>query len=103
MEETKTRLMNIAKVRFERFGFKKTTLDEICSDARISKKTLYMFFKNKEDLFVSLFNNEALKSRKTVLGKLKNIEDPLEKIKKFTEVSKEHLPSGRGRRFVIIK
>jgi AcrR family transcriptional regulator len=90
MEDTKNRIMDIAKVRFERFGFKKTTLDEICSDARVSKKTLYKFFRDKEDFFVSLFNREALKSRKITLRRLKNIEDPLEKIKQFMEVSREH-------------
>jgi len=90
MEETKDRLMDIAKGRFDRFGFKKTTMDEICSDARVSKKTLYKFFRDKEDFFVSLFNREALKSRKIVLGGLKNIEDPLEKIKKFMQVSREY-------------
>ena len=90
MEDDKNRIMDIAQVRFERFGFKKTTLDEICNDARVSKKTLYKFFRNKEDFFVSLFNREALKSRKVTLGKLKNIEDPLEKIKKFMEASREH-------------
>ena len=88
MEETKDRLMDIAKVRFDRFGFKKTTLDEICSDARVSKKTLYKFFRDKEDFFVSLFNREALKSRRIVLGGLKNIEDPLEKIRKFLQLSR---------------
>lgn len=90
MEETKDRLMDIAKVRFDRFGFKKTTMDEICSDARVSKKTLYKFFRDKEDFFVSLFNREALKSRKIVLGGLKNIEDPLEKIRKFMQLSREY-------------
>lgn len=90
MEETKNRLMDIAKARFDRFGFKKTTLDEICRDARVSKKTLYKFFRDKEDFFVSLFNREALQARKIVLGRLKNIEDPLEKIKKFMQVSREY-------------
>ena len=90
MEETKKRLMDIAKARFDRFGYKKTTLDEICKDARISKNTLYKFFRSKEDIFVSLFNSEALKSRKIVLEKLKDVKNPLEKIKKFMRVSREY-------------
>ncbi len=50
--EYKDYILDISKQRFARFGFKKTTVDEISRDAGISKKTLYENFKNKEDLFV---------------------------------------------------
>jgi AcrR family transcriptional regulator len=90
MVDKKDYIMDIAKEKFDRFGFKKTTVDEICQDARISKKTLYEYFKDKEDLFVSLFMREALASRKVVLGRLKNIDDPLEKIKKFFRFAGEY-------------
>ena len=90
MVDKKEYIMDIAKERFDRFGFKKTTVDEICQDARISKKTLYEYFKDKEDLFVSLFMREALASRKVVLGRLKNIDEPLEKIKKFFKFAGEY-------------
>jgi AcrR family transcriptional regulator len=88
--DKKDYIMDIAKERFERFGFKKTTVDEICQDARISKKTLYQYFKDKEDLFVSLFMREALRSRSVVVGRLKSIDDPLEKIKKFFKFAGEY-------------
>jgi len=88
--DKKDYIMDIAKKRFDRFGFKKTTVDEICQDARISKKTLYEYFKDKEDLFVSLFNREALKSRKVVVGKLNKIDDPMEKIKKYMQFSRAY-------------
>ncbi|APY10838.1 TetR family transcriptional regulator [Seonamhaeicola sp. S2-3] len=47
---TKTELLNYAKTKFTQFGSKHVTLDEIASDLGISKKTIYSFFKNKEDL-----------------------------------------------------
>jgi AcrR family transcriptional regulator len=86
----KDHILDISKQRFDRFGFKKTTVDEISRDARISKKTLYENFKNKEDIFVSLFIREALTARKVILGKLRNIEDSLEKIGKFMLVSRDY-------------
>jgi AcrR family transcriptional regulator len=67
-------ILDISKKRFDRFGFKKTTVDEISRDAGISKKTLYENFKNKEDLFVSLFI----------------IEDPLVKIGKFMLFARDY-------------
>ena len=37
----KDHIMDMAKARFERFGYKKTTVDEISHDVRVSKKTIY--------------------------------------------------------------
>ena len=90
MEDKKKYILDVAKQRFDKFGFKKTTVDEISRDARISKKTLYEHFINKEDLFVSLFINEALTARKNILKRLENIEDPLEKIRKFMVFSRDY-------------
>ena len=90
MENNKNYILDVAKRRFDRFGFKKTTVDEISRDARISKKTLYENFKNKEDLFVSLFIREALTARKAILTRLKDIEDPLEKIRNFMVFSRDY-------------
>jgi AcrR family transcriptional regulator len=86
--EAKDLILDFAKGRFARFGYKKTSMDEICKDAQISKKTLYQIFKTKEDLFVALFIREALTARKFVMKHLRGIEDPFEKISKFMAVSK---------------
>lgn len=43
-------IMDKAQHRIERFGFKKTTMDELSRDCGISKKTIYLHFKDKEDL-----------------------------------------------------
>jgi AcrR family transcriptional regulator len=86
----KRNILNIAKSRFERFGYRKTSLDDICKDAGCSKRTVYQCFENKEDLFVTLFISEALSSRNAILNKLKDVEDPLEKIKKFFKFAEEY-------------
>jgi AcrR family transcriptional regulator len=80
MKDKPNRILDVAKARFERFGVKKTTMDEIAKDAGISKKTVYEHFKSKEDLFISVFIREALKSRALVLERLAGVEDPLEQI-----------------------
>ena len=83
MDEKSARILNAARRRFERFGVKKTTMDEICQDVGISKKTLYEYFSSKEDLFVSTFINEALKNRDLTMEMLQGLEDPLEKVQKL--------------------
>lgn len=90
MDDIKTKILDKSKIRFSYFGFKKTTLDEIAQDCCISKKTIYKYFKDKEDLFTSLVINETLKGRKMILDRVKNINDPVEWIEKFFTVSIEY-------------
>ena len=39
---------------FERFGFRKTTVEEICRDAGVSKRTFYELFNDKADLLIQM-------------------------------------------------
>ncbi len=59
-EERRHAIMEAAKGRFQRFGFSKTTMEEIAADAGISKGTIYLYFQNKEDIFYELLGKEAL-------------------------------------------
>jgi len=52
MEDKEKRILESARKFFFRYGFKKTSLDEVAEDAGIAKGTIYNYFKNKEDLFV---------------------------------------------------
>ena len=50
---TKEELLTCSINKFTQFGSKHVSLDEIASTLGISKKTIYTFFKNKEDLVTS--------------------------------------------------
>lgn len=80
MDEIKNLILDKAKERAERFGFKKTTMDEISKDCRISKKTIYEHFADKEDMFRSLVLRECHKTNQTLFAQIKDIADPLDKI-----------------------
>ncbi len=49
--ETHERIVTHAREKFLQTGFSKVTLDEIAADLGMSKKTLYKYFSNKEELF----------------------------------------------------
>lgn len=51
MPETEEEIRNSAIKFFLRFGFKKTSIDEIAEDAGVAKGTVYNYFRNKQDLF----------------------------------------------------
>ncbi len=53
-QERKSQLLKVAKQLFSRFGFKKTTVDEIAEAAGMSKRTVYGVFDNKEQILAEL-------------------------------------------------
>jgi AcrR family transcriptional regulator len=89
--EKRTQILNLAKKRFERFGFNKTTVDEIAKDSSISKRTLYQEFENKEKILEELFMFEALSVRKAILNQINKIIEPTEKLQTYIRLAKKYL------------
>ena len=54
---TKEELLKCSIAKFTQYGSKHVTLDELANELGISKKTIYTFFKNKEDLVASSLEN----------------------------------------------
>lgn len=80
MVEVRELILNKAQERVERFGFKKTTMDELSKDCGISKKTLYGYFKDKEDLFASLLQRETHRTLDILFARVTEITDAVEKL-----------------------
>ena len=38
-------------------GFERTTVDEIAARANVGKGTIYLYFKNKEEIFIDIIEN----------------------------------------------
>jgi len=52
------KLMEAGRSSFLRFGMNRTTLDDLVKPAGIAKASFYLFFKNKEELFLELLIEE---------------------------------------------
>jgi AcrR family transcriptional regulator len=89
--EKRGQILSLSKKRFERFGYNKTTVDEIASDAGVSKRTLYQEFESKEKILQELFMFEALSVRKAILNQIKKITDPPEKLQTYLRLAKKYL------------
>lgn len=57
-EQRRQAILSAAEKRFAREGYHATLLDAIAEDVEISKGTIYLYFKNKEDLFFSLIDEK---------------------------------------------
>ncbi|SDT98401.1 TetR/AcrR family transcriptional regulator [Desulfobacula phenolica] len=53
-EQRKIEIINAARTVFSNKGFNSATMEEIASQAELSPGTLYLYFKNKEELHTSL-------------------------------------------------
>jgi AcrR family transcriptional regulator len=53
-EEIRRRILDAAQERLWRYGFKKTTIDEIAADAGVGKGTVYLHFDSKEDVCLAI-------------------------------------------------
>jgi AcrR family transcriptional regulator len=58
-ESTRDGIIEAARRRFLRFGPRKTTMDEVAREAGCSRTTLYAHFRNMEDLYGNLLQQDA--------------------------------------------
>ncbi len=53
-ERRRQQIVVAAKKVFSDKGFNRATMDDIANEAEVSPGTLYLYFKNKEDIYASL-------------------------------------------------
>ncbi len=83
-EDTRDKILNVSNKLFSRFGFHKTSMDEIAKIARKAKGTLYYHFASKEDLFKEIVTKEIanMKNQLSVIIENPNL-SASEKMKKY--------------------
>ncbi len=52
-----SQILSTAEDLFQRFGFKRITIEEICTKANVSKMTFYKYFPNKNELIKRILND----------------------------------------------
>ncbi len=62
----KEEIVGAARKLFTQYGYKKVTMDEIAKEAGVTKKTVYAYFKDKEELFRYFILEEMEKNRKAI-------------------------------------
>ena len=80
---TKERIMDAARKVFAEYGHDRANMRLIARSAGISVGGLYLYFKNKDDLLISLFEEEFGKFVENMRAELEQEKDALQKIKRF--------------------
>jgi AcrR family transcriptional regulator len=95
--EAKANVLEISHRLFRKQGFDGTTLEAICQEADISKRTFFRYFRDKESL-VFPHREERLATFVAFLGAHEQVENPFDALRQAAEVfgakynqNKDHL------------
>ena len=76
-------ILKIAQEIFSKYGYKKTTLDDIANAVRKGKSSLYYYFTSKEDLFQAVIQKEVDLLRKELDIVVNRNTDPVDKLRDY--------------------
>jgi AcrR family transcriptional regulator len=94
-----TQILSVARELFWRYGFKRVSIEEICSKSKTSKMTFYRYFRNKTELAKAIIDLEIERGKTGFRAILEDESTPVEKMKNFIllktegthDISKEFL------------
>ncbi len=76
----KNQILDAAISIFAKEGFDRANTEEIAKLARLGKGTIYRYFKNKEELFLSVVDRGLDELKIAILIEVNKVEDPVRKI-----------------------
>lgn len=85
-DNKRDRILRAATQVFAHRGFYNSKISEIAKAASVADGTIYLYFKNKDDLLISLFEEEMSKIIRKMKDEINQVEGFENKIRKFIEV-----------------
>jgi len=77
------RIIQAATKMFARKGFYKTRISEIATEAQVADGTIYIYFENKDDILISLFEEQMKVVIDNMVGQISKEDDPVKKLERF--------------------
>jgi AcrR family transcriptional regulator len=85
-EDFKRKIILTAGQIFSRYGFRKTTMDEIAKALKMGKSSIYYYFESKEEIFEAVVRYEANTLRNELTKAIKSVDSPVDKMKNYIYV-----------------
>lgn len=85
-EEYRRKIIKTAGQIFSRYGFKKTTMEEIARALKMGKSSIYYYYQSKEEIFEAVVLNEANLLRNELTAAIKSVDSPIEKMRNYVFV-----------------
>lgn len=86
-ENIRERILEAAEKRLWHFGLKKTTIDEIASDAEVGKGTVYLYFDSKEEIAIAIMGKYKAETveQQAAIARDESL-NPLEKLHRMVKL-----------------
>jgi AcrR family transcriptional regulator len=83
VDDKRQRILETARKRFRYYGVKKTTMQEIARDASVAVGTLYLYFKDKDDLLVACTEEYVAQHRRQAEAILASDAPAADKLRRY--------------------
>jgi len=77
------RIIAAATRVFARKGFYQSKISEIAKEAQVADGTIYIYFENKDDILISLFEEQMQAVLDNMNARIMNLTDPAKKLEEF--------------------
>ena len=82
-KEVRIHIVGIARRIFTRYGFRKTTMEEIANASQMGKSSIYYYFKSKEEIFRAVVELEATILKERLSRIISKNNSPPERLKAY--------------------
>jgi len=81
--EVRAQIVDVARKIFTRYGFRKTTMEQIAAASRKGKSSIYYYFPGKEEIFKAVVEKEAGELKQRLDKAIRTDASALEKLKAY--------------------
>src|SRR5512138_3910305 len=85
---------------FARHGYFNAQVADIAREAGVAAGTVYLYFRSKDDLLVSIFERTMKEARSEAEAALADVSDPVERLRRLGRLHLERL--GRDRDLAVV-
>lgn len=81
--DRRSTILAAAAACFARFGYAKTTLDDIGQAVQLNKASLYYYFPGKEELFMAVVLDESARFQADLAAQVRQLSTPAEQVRHY--------------------
>lgn len=85
-DEKRKKILELSKKVFAKYGFFKTTMEDIADEIGFTAAAIYYYFDSKDNLFKECIVSELTKVAEKIEEEVKNVSNPIDKLKKYIDV-----------------
>ncbi len=82
-EEVRAHIVGVARKIFTRYGFRKTTMEQIAVSSQKGKSSIYYYFKSKEEIFRAVVEKEAEELKNKLDSMVREDDSPVDKLETY--------------------